>query len=66
VDETEDRVNQGGLPGETEKFRALGHLSFTPQLLVKALNKRTIDESLEKMPSATLKRRQMSLILPSQ
>jgi hypothetical protein len=30
-----------GLPGETEKFRALGHLSFIPQLLVKALNKRT-------------------------
>jgi hypothetical protein len=30
-----------GLPGEMEKFWALGHLSFTTQLLVTALNKRT-------------------------
>ena len=46
-----------GFFGETEKFRALGHLPFTTQLLMKALNKRTIDESPEKMPSETPKRR---------
>jgi hypothetical protein len=40
-----------------EKFRVLGHLPFTTQLLVKALKERTINESLEKVPLETPKRR---------
>ena len=55
-----------GLPGETEKFRALGPLPITKQRLVKALNKRTIDESVVHKSPETAKPRSNPLILPSQ
>jgi hypothetical protein len=55
-----------GFPEELEKFRALGHLPFTTQLLVTALNKRTIDESIVHQSRETPKPRLNPLILSSQ
>ena len=48
-------ASEHGLPGETEKFWALKDYALKTQTLASLLTKRTINESREKMPSATPK-----------
>jgi len=56
----------GRLPPRTGEIFGGKKLCFVTQILVRALKKRSIDESLRKVPSETPKCRRKSLILPSQ